>query len=174
MKIGWERKIGYSFVGLMAGNAVSVVVLFLIALLPQLEAFAEIRKGWNLPLSEALGLSLLIWLVSMGAWVIVGLPVVLLLQAEIVADFYWVTAGLMGAVMGAFAMALIYVAPNPRHIDIAAFRNPETLCFFFLAALISGVAFAVYCALVWATLRRQAKESGAPKGTPRSLPWFDF
>ena len=87
---------------------VSSVVLSLTALLPQLEAFAEIRKGWNLPIGDALGFSLMIWLVSMGGWVIVGLPVVLLRGGEIVTDFYWVTAGLMGAVMSAFAMALIH------------------------------------------------------------------
>jgi hypothetical protein len=172
--IGFERKIGYSFLGLMAGNVASTVLLLLIAVLPRLGVFAGIGQFWKLDIGEALGFAFVVWIFSMAGWVVVGLPVVFLLRAEIAADFYWITAALTGVVLGAFAMALIYVVPNPRHISIAVLWNIETLKFFSLAALIAGVAFTVYCSLVNAALRREAKESGAPSGTPRSLAWFDF
>lgn len=178
VKLGFAQKIGYSFVGLMAGNVVSLLVLVLISALPLLHMFPEAKKVWNLDIAQAMGLSLAIWIVSMLGWVVVGLPVVLLLRTEIVAEFYWITAALLGAVMGLLTMLLFYLAMNQGRLDASAFRNPEgirTMAILFSAAgLIAGVAFAVYCALVQAALRRQAKENGAPKGTPRSLAWFDF
>jgi hypothetical protein len=176
MKIGWERKIGYSFVGLMAGNVVSVVVLLLMTVLPNLDVFPAIRQVWKLGAGQALGLSIAIWLVSMLGWVVVGLPIVLLLRAEIVAEFYWITAALIGVVLGMLTMLVFLLAINQGRVDslTASLRNPDalgrTVEFFCAAGLIAGVAFAVYCALVQAALRKQAKESGAPNGAPRSLP----
>src|SRR5271170_628995 len=91
LNLGFERKIGYSFLGLLAGNVASLVVLLLISALPLLGLFPEIKKIWNLDIRLALGWSVSIWIVSMLGWVVVGLPVVLLLRAEIAADFYWAT-----------------------------------------------------------------------------------
>ena len=170
--IGFERKIGYSFVGLMAGNVASLVALLLIALLPRLDAFAAIKHFWKLDVEGALGLSLATLVVSMLCWVVVGLSLVLLLSTEIAAGLHWVIAAFIGAVLGVSALLLFLVALFRP--DVVDFWKPETLDFFLLAALIAAVAFAVYCALVRAVLRRQAKENGAPKGTPRSLAWFDF
>jgi hypothetical protein len=177
LNLGFERKIGYSFLGLLAGNVVSLVVFLIISALPLLDLFPEIRKIWNFDIGLALGLSVSILIVSMLGWVVVGLPTVLLLRAEIAADFYWATAAPVGAVLGLFTMLLIYLALGHGRLDMPAFRDLVatwvTAVFFSSAALIAGVAFAVYCALVQSALRKQAKESGAPKGTPRSLPWFD-
>jgi len=55
--IGFERKIGYSFLGLMAGNVASLVVLLLIAVLPLVDAFTGIRQLWKLDTGGALELS---------------------------------------------------------------------------------------------------------------------
>jgi hypothetical protein len=174
MNIGFERKIGYSFVGLMAGNAASTVVLLLFALLARVEGLAAIGKFWQMEISQALALSFVVWLFSMAGWAVVGLPAVLRLRTEIAADLYWITAALIGAVLGAFAMALLYVVPDPRHVTIARFWNIEAARFFGLAALIAAIAFAVYCSLVKIALRKHALENGAPNGAPRSLAWFDF
>jgi hypothetical protein len=168
--LGFGRKIGYSFVALMAGNVASTAVLLLFALLSQVDGLGAIGKVFHMGIGQALTFSLAIWPFSMVGWVVVGLPVVLSLRTEIAADLYWITAALIGAILGAFAMALIYVLPDPRHITIAEFRNAEALRLFGLAALIAGVAFADYCAVVQNALRKQAKENGAPKGTPFSLP----
>jgi len=173
-EIGFERKIGYSFLGLMAGNVVSLMMLVFISALPLLNVLPEVRKIWNLDISQALGLSVAIWIVSMLGWVVIGLPVVLLLSAEIAADFYWITAALIGAVLGLLTILLFYLALNQGRLDTSTFRNPQamlmTATFFSSAALIAGVAFAVYCALVQAALRKLAKKSGAPNGAPQSLP----
>jgi len=44
MNVGWERKIGYSFMGLLVGDLVNLVVLLLVALLPQLDSFFAVKK----------------------------------------------------------------------------------------------------------------------------------
>jgi len=177
MKIGWEQKIGYSFVGLMAGNVASLVGLLIIGVLQHLDAFTGIRQFWKIDAGGAVGLSLAICIVSMLGWLVIGLPTVLLLRAEIAADFYWAVSALIGAVLGLLTMILLILAINQGRLDTAALRNPEeigmTIVLFSSAALISGVAFAVYCSLVKRALRGQAKENGAPRGTPRSLAWFD-
>jgi hypothetical protein len=172
-KIGFERKIGYSFVGLMARNAVSLLAVLSIALLSVLNAFAAIRQLWKLDVEGALGLSLAILVVSMLCWVVVGLPVVLLFCAEIVSGFHRMIATLIGAALGTSAFLLFLAVLLRSRLEIADFRNPEALGFFLVAALVGGVASAVYCALVKGAMRRQAKENGAPSGAPRSLPWFD-
>jgi len=178
MKIGFERKIGYSFLGLLAGNVASLVGLVLIGVLQHLEVFGGIRQFWKINAGGALGLSLAICIVSMLGWLVIGLPTVLLLRAEIAADFYWAVSALIGAVLGVLTMVLLILAINQGHLDTAALRNPQeigmNIVFFSSAALISGVAFAVYCSLIKRAMSGQQKESGALKGTPRSLAWFDF
>jgi hypothetical protein len=133
---------------------------------------------WKLEIGEALGFSFAGWLVSMAAWVVVGLPIVLSLRTELVADLYWATAGLIGAVIGAFAMLLFFLAMNQGRLDMAMFKNPQgmpvLIALFSMAALIAGIALTVYSFLVKAAMRRQAKECGAPLRAPRSLAWFDF
>ena len=172
MNIGWERKIGYSFVGLMAGNLVSTLVLSLLVILPLLGILPEFSKKWH---STTPILFLVIAMASMLAWVLIGLPTVLLLRAEIVADFYRAVAAFIGATLGASGM-LLWCAVLDRGLGTVS--NPAALLqmwpLFADAALIGGVAFAVYCSLVKRALRKGSKENGAPVGTPRSLAWFDF
>ena len=176
MKIGFAEKIGYSFVGLLAGNVVNLLVLVLIAFLLRLNVSAHIKEFGTLDFGQAVGLSFVICIMSTVGWVVVGLPVVLSLSTRIIAEFYSITSGLIGAVLGLSAMLLFYLATNRGQLDTTFFTDPQklptTVAFFVDAALIAGIAFAVYCSLVRRALHKQTKENGAPKGTPRSLPWF--
>lgn len=174
MNIGWERKIGYSFLGLMVGNVASVLVLMLTAMLPGLDTFTAFMQYSKPSVESTLILSLWVYFVSMLCWVVIGLPAVLLLRAEIVARFRWITGALAGAVLGMLSMLLLFVGVNRQRLDMALFRKPGMVGLFSVAALISGVAFSVYCAEVRAALCEQAKENGASSGTPRSLAWFNF
>lgn len=175
--IGFERKIGYSFVGLMVGNAVSLTMLMTMSVLARINAPAGIREFWTAGIRGALWLSLAIWVTSMLGWVFIGLPAVLSLRTSIVGKLSWITSGLIGAVLGLCTMLLFFLAVNGGKLDRTLFSDPHVLrtsaSFFADAALIAGVAFAVYWALVKRAMRRQAKENGAPKGTPRTLAWFD-
>ena len=179
MNIGWERKIGYSFVGLMAGNGVNLILLLLIALLTKLDVFAQIQQFWNLDIRTALLLFMVFGMFSMLGWAVVGLPVMLALRTEVAADFHWITSALVGAALGILAMLLLFTALYQGRIDqIVHPSNPQEIRtfagFFSDAALIAAVTFAVYCSQVKAALLRRSKENGAPSGTPRSLAWFNF
>jgi len=175
MRIGFAEKIGYSFVGLLAGNVASVVVLVVAPLLAKLDAFAILRNYWPGEFIGGLGLSLMIGVVSMLGWAVVGVPVVLLLRTRIVSEFYGITAALVGAMQGMAAIFLFFLALNGGKLDTALFSNPEaaraTAFYVGGAALISGVAFTVYCALVKSALRRQVSDNGTAKA-PRPLAWF--
>lgn len=172
MKIGWERKIGYSFVGLMAGNVASTVVLLLIALLPRLGILPQLSRVWN-PTTSIL--FLFIAMVSMLGWALIGLPFVLILRVQSAADFYQPVAAFIGALFGTVGMLLFCVALDR---GLSTLSNPAAMRqmwpLFADAALIGGVAFALYCSLMKRALHVQARENGAPKGTPRSLAWFNF
>jgi hypothetical protein len=178
MRIGFGEKIGYSFIGLMAGNVVNLAALLLIALLLRLNVIASVKEFSTLGFGQAVGLSFAVCIVSMVGWVVVGLPVALSIPTRIVVEFYSVTAGLIGVVMGLFAMLLGFLATNRGRLDTTLFTDPNALrmtaAFFVDAALIAGLAFAVYCSLVKAALRKRSKENGAPSGAPRSLAWFNF
>jgi len=104
-EIGFERKIGYSFVGLMAGNVAAAVALLLIYLLPRLGLLPGLSRVWN-PTTPIL--FFFIAMVSMLGWALIGLPVVLLLRAESAADFYWPAAALIGGVLGVLGMLLFW------------------------------------------------------------------
>lgn len=174
--LGFERKIGYSFLGLMTGNVASLVVFLLLAVLQRLDAFAGFRHVWEMTVERAAEMSLLFAIFSLPEWVAVGLPLVLLLRSEVVADFYWATAALIGTVLGVIGMLLFALVLDR---GFATISNPAALRtiapVFAPAALIAAVAFTVYCSLVKTALRKQAKENGAPSGAPpRSLVWFDL
>ncbi|MBV8631226.1 MAG: hypothetical protein JOZ83_09905 [Silvibacterium sp.] len=105
------------------------------------------------------------------------MPVVVLLRKEIATDLFRITAALVGAALGILAMLLFLLALERGQVDqVIHPGNPQAIRafagLFSDAAFIGGVAFPVYCSLVKRALRREAKQSGAPKGTPRSLPWF--
>lgn len=165
--LGFERKIGYSFVGLLAGNLASLILLLCVALVLRVNSFEHIRKVWGLGIGQALGWSVVIWIYSMPAWVVVGLPLVLLLRTETAARIYWPIAALIGTVLGVFAMLLIFFAMNGGHINRVALSEPGVREPFYLAALIASVAFVIYCKLAKAALERQARKSGAPPDTPQ-------
>ena len=175
MNIGWERKIGYSFVGLMAGNGANLLLLLLIFVLPRLHVFVGLARVWNPGPNVAPPVLLYIVMVSVLGWAFIGLPVILLLRAKLVADLHWATAALIGAVLGMIAMFLFVLLFDRGFATIFNPAALRTIALMFVdAALIASVAFTVYCSLIKMALHRRSKENGALNGTPRSLAWFNF
>jgi hypothetical protein len=170
--LGFERKIGYSFVGLLAGNLVSLILLLLVALVLHTNSFEHIRKVWSLGIGQAFVWSWLVLIFSMIAWLVVGLPLVLLLRAEVIAGFHWMFAVLIGAIVGAFAMLLIFFAMNGGHLSIKSLFAPGAYQPFYLAALIAAIAFATYCKLVKVAMQSHTRKNGAPSGTPQFFSIF--
>lgn len=170
MKVDSIRKIGYSFLGLLAGIAALLVGTLLIFLLPVPSKLVDLRHVWNLRLSDALAMSAIFAIVSMVAWTVVGLPFVLLLRAVFVARLHWLLDVLIGALLGVSTLALIFLAITRDAFKTATMRAPgyfwQYVAFLSVAALIPAVAFPVYCSLVRHALCSQEIKSGAPSGTP--------
>lgn len=138
------RKIGYSFLGLLAGNAALFTFLLVDA------------KAWEMKdIGAALEIYLFILAFSLFGWVLVGIPFVLVIQSEVITDLHWLIVVLIGLFLGALAQFFIFfLFEVTGHLNLAGHwrgvaRYEE------LAMLISSVAFVVYCLLMRRTLRHQ-------------------
>lgn len=176
--LGFERRIGYSFVGLLAGNAVStaaVTVCHTLALIP-------VRVQWITSSSmhdrilQALGFAALFGIFSLIPWIFIGLPVVFSLKSNFIARLHWSLAALCGAVLGAVSLALLFMSLDGWHFTLARFKNPLALpmnfVFLTIAVIIAGVAFPTYCALVRRASRCEQRKSGAPSRAPQFFSIF--
>ncbi|MGC2162586.1 MAG: hypothetical protein WA634_11800 [Silvibacterium sp.] len=152
MKVDSIRKIGYSFLGLLAGNVASILTLLILATLQSFSKFDTVRRAWQLSLPSALGMAALFALFSLAGWTVVGLPFVLLMPARVAARLHWLFAALIGGVLGALTLSLIFWALNGWRLDWTGANQAQQLRqwipFLFIAVLISGTAFAVYCGLL--------------------------
>lgn len=174
-RLGFERKIGYSFLGLAAGN---LVVLAAVSICEAIGLNSLVPAG---PLRErllrALALAFYFGSVSLVSWAIIGLPVVLALSANLISRLHWSLASLIGSILGAIPFALLFVAMSGGWQQLlATLRNPQVLrvylLFLAVAVIIGGVAFSVYCLLVRRASRREQRKSGAPSGTPQFFSIF--
>jgi hypothetical protein len=137
------RKIGYSFLGLLTGD---------VALLAY---FVWITRAWEHNHLQSLDIFLLYVIFTFPGWVVVGIPAVLLISPQTIRTLRWLSLLIIGAALGAFAQLLIFLLLASRHdVNLAGHGN-QLAWYFELSALVSTVAFAVYCALVRRTLRQQ-------------------
>ncbi len=171
-ELGFERKIGYSFVGLLAGNGASLAELLLIAFVQMLPAFAGFKAIWDMPISRALGLGTIFTNFSMPAWAVIGVPAVLFLRVRHIARLPWFLSVVIGAVLGGISLLLIFLGLNQGKLAMADLK--VAWGFGQSAALISGTAFVVYSVLVRRALCKEQRKSGAPKGTPQFFSVLDL
>jgi hypothetical protein len=168
--MGFERKIGYSFLGLLAGNAASLAALLIIATLQSFPTFEIIRRFWWLSLRSALGMSALFALFSLAGWTVIGLPFVLLLPARITIRIHRLAAPLPGALLGILSLFLIFAffivrQPSSEADWLMGLRM--WIPFFSIAMLISGTAFAVYCGLLRSKFHDRAIENEPRSSGPQ-------
>lgn len=175
-RLGFERKIGYSFAGLAAANLASLVTFLICEALGLIPAGFVPAASWRYRLLHVLGLAILFGIVSMVSWVVIGLPVVLSLSANLTARLHWSLAAMLGAVLGAIPYALLCVLVDGWQRTAAGIRNSQIpsveLTFLAVAAVIGCVAFSVYCLLVRRASYREQRKSGAPSSAPQSLSVF--
>lgn len=126
------KRIAYSFLGLIAGDAV-LLALFAI--------------------SQLLDLFVLYGMFSLAGWVLVGIPVALAVPGRLVARLPWLLLFVIGAVLGPLALFLIFVLLNGRHISRLSFAHTESLWPF--SILIAAVAFFTYGLLIRREVRRK-------------------
>lgn len=136
------RKIGYSFLGLLAGN----VALFTFLLVD--------AKVWEIK-NVAFYMFPFFLIFSIFGWILVGIPFVLVIQSEVITDLHWLIVVLIGLFLGALAQFFIFfVLGVTGHLNLAGHWGGVARYEEF-AMLISAVAFVVYCLLVRRTLRHQ-------------------
>jgi len=171
-RLGFERKIGYSFLGLAAGNLASLAAFSICeALGLNLAGFAP-AGSLRERLLQVLALTILYGYMSLVSWVVIGLPVVLSLSANLITRLHWSLAAFIGSILGAIPFALLFVLIGGGwRQTLATLRNPQMLRiylpFFVAAVVIGGIALSVYCLLVRRASYREQRKSGAPHGTPQ-------
>lgn len=116
-RLGFERKIGYSFVGLLAGNLVAVAVVSICLTLDLIPASAQWLTSPSLHsrMSMALVVAVCFGIISLIVWVVIGLPVVLSLSANFIVRLHWLLAALVGAVLGVVSLELFFVSVEGWH-----------------------------------------------------------
>jgi hypothetical protein len=153
MKTDYLHRIGYSFAGLLAGDAALFAYFCLFA------------RAWEPNHLQVLEIFPFYVAFSFLGWIAVGMPAVLLIRSEFIARLYWLPMLLIGVVLGAFAQFLIFLLLGSRgNLNLPGHRN-EVAWYFMMAVIVSTAAFAVYCALIRRALCKI--ESGAPSGTPQ-------
>jgi hypothetical protein len=163
---GFERKIGYSFVGLLAGNTV-LLLYFLSSAIKTSVWLRSIHMGEpDRVIPNALEMFKLYGITSMIGWALVGLPFVLLLRANFVARLHWLFAGMIGAALGPLAFLAVSYSITGGRATIS-FRNSEML--WIISVLISTIAFLIYCALVRRAVRTATRDMKMPPTFMRGI-----
>jgi hypothetical protein len=163
MNAGPLRRIGYTFLGLLAGNA-SLLLWSLGNALRIREEMLRLHRGSpNDQISVALQLSLVYFVFSIGGWMLAGIPLALAIPARVIARMSGWTF-LLGAVSGPISLFMVFSLIPNGHFNWERWRGG--MLFWIYAALIATVASAVYHVLLRRRLAEYVEplynENGAP------------
>jgi hypothetical protein len=147
------RRVGYSFLGLLAGNAVLLILDLLNALHLSLLLHGQLKAQFL----TAMGFFIPVAIVSVAGWLAVGIPAVLILPTgRIVKSSLWLLL-LLGALLGPLALLLVFLSLSRGMPATETFTHTGFL--WLCSSLISTVAFGVYCLLVRRYARGDAPRS---------------
>lgn len=145
-------RVGYSFLGLLAGDAALLVLVVFNALRTSLLQHGRLM---GLLLQMSLEWFSLVAIVSIAGWMMVGVPAVLILSANrIVKTARWQLL-LAGALLGPLALMIVFLLLSRGKVSSEIFTN--TGLFWICASIISTIAFGVHCALVRRSERRRLR-----------------
>lgn len=142
MKSEHLRRVGFSFLGLLAGDAALLILTLLNALRICLFLHGQLKAQCLM----AVGSFIPIAIVSVVGWMIVGVPAVMILSPGKILQSSWWLLLLLGALLGPLALFLIYLLLRRGMPAAETFTHTGFL--WACAGLISTVAVAVHCALV--------------------------
>jgi len=135
-------RVGYSFLGLLTGDAVLLILTFLNALRTSLLLHGQLKAQCL----TAVGSFIPIAIVSVIGWLAVGVPVALILPSRrIFQSPLWLLL-LVGVLLGPVALFVIFLLLSRGMPTSETFTHTGFL--WGCASLISTVAFAVHCGLV--------------------------
>ena len=156
MKLDYLVGVGYSFLGLLAGDAVLLILSLLNALRTSLLLHGQFKDQCF----SALGFFIPIAIVSIVGWLVIGVPAVLILSPRRILQSSLWNLLVVGGLLGPVALFVIFLLLSRGLPTSETFTNTGFL--WACASLISTVAFAVHCALVhhyarW-TLKRETNQ----------------
>ena len=150
MKSEHLLRVGYSFLGLLAGDAALLILILLNALRTSLLLHGQLKAQCL----TAVGSFIPITIVSFVGWLAVGAPAVLILTpTRILQASSWLLL-FLGAALGPVALFVIFLLLSRGMPTAETFSHTGFL--WACASLISTVAFAVHCALVRQCVRDDA------------------
>lgn len=128
--LGFRRKISFSLLGLVAGDAAMLILYSLIT-----QPWQQAPSAFIRPLSFSINCS------SFG-WVVVGIPAVFLINTQFIEKLKWYYVILIGALLGSAALLIILMI-------LGHFPAGQPFAFYWMfAVLVSCIAFSVYCLVV--------------------------
>jgi hypothetical protein len=133
MNAGPLRRIAYSFLGLLAGNA--FLLLWSLGLAIQ----------YHNQFSVVLLFSPIYFIFSAGGWAVMGIPLALAIPARVIVRMSWWVL-LIGAGSGPISLLLIFVMMSRGRFDAGTFMSTGVFSMF--ALVISTTASGVYSALL--------------------------
>lgn len=145
--LGLERKVGYSIIGLIAGD-VAMLLLFALTM--------QTWKPGNAPLLATFPFYVTC---SLFGWIAVGLPAVLFTNTEFIVRLRWWWMLTLGAFLGSGGLWIVFLIVGRKHLPLG--QTFDIGYIWTLAVIVAEVAFAVYCVLVRQAVQRQ-KESNKP------------
>ena len=135
-------RVGYSFFGLLAGDAVLLILALLNALQISLLLHGQLKAqfltavGWFIPIA----------IVSIVGWMMIGVPAVLIISTGRILKTAWWLILLVGALLGPLALLIIFLLLSRGMPSGETFTHTGFL--WTCASLISTVAFGIHCAMV--------------------------
>ena len=140
-------RVGYSFLGLLAGDAALLLLVLFNALRASLLQHGRLMA---LLLRSALEWFGLVAIVSIVGWMMVGVPAVLTLSTGRILKTAWWQLLLVGALLGPIALLIVFLLLSRGQLSRETFVS--TGFFWACASVISTIGFGVHCAFVrrWA------------------------
>jgi hypothetical protein len=140
--LGSERKISYSFVGLLVGDIVMLIV------------FSIMTQAWQQSSSHVLAIFPFCVSCSLFGWVAIGIPAVLFTNTDFVAGLKWPSTVFFGVLLGLAVLGIIVIIYGRLPVPG---KDGFFYCWGF-SALVASIASIVYAALARRGLRIQSEE----------------
>jgi hypothetical protein len=148
------KRMGYAFVGLVAGDTILLLYLLQNAIRLRADLLASHMGEPGRQIPQALQMFELYAHVSFFGWLFVGLPLALFFSARSITRLPWPLSLLLGAALGPLALFLVIVLVSD--VSRAALAHGHMLPGMFtgtaslwpLSILVSTTAFVVYVALL--------------------------
>jgi hypothetical protein len=154
-RVNPAKRIGYAFAGLIAGDAI-LLLLFLLNTLLVRAALLRAHAGEPAHIvSQYLQIFVLYAVFSFVGWLFVGVPASLLFPARSITRLSWVLALLVGAALGPLALLAIILLINHGRISFPSSFTGAGLAWTY-SILVSTTSFLVYVALLRRDVGRQA------------------